>query len=279
MWKYTALISYVGTDYCGWQKQKATVGGLKPSVQITIENALSKMTGAECKVVGSGRTDSGVHAMGQVIHFVLTQREWDSVILQRGLNGLLPSSIQVLEVQKVNLEFHAQRSATQKQYSYYFQQGPCAIPFLEPYSWWIRKPLNLGAMNQALSHLIGEHDFKPFQASGAKPGPTVRKILEAEAVFQPIQFPGNGFAAEFEAGRRVGLVRVRVLGTGFLKQMVRGIAGTLLQVGEGRRDPACFREIIESKNRLLVGPTAPARALWLERVWYPEEHKLGWLEP
>jgi tRNA pseudouridine38-40 synthase len=124
-------------------------------------------------------------------------------------------------------------------------------------------------MNRALGFLVGEHDFKPFQSSGARPGPTVRKILEAEAVPEPIAFPG-GLAG------RAHLVRIRIVGTGFLKQMVRGIAGTLLQIGEGRRDPESTREILVSGDRKKVGPTAPGRALWLEEVWYPSQFALSW---
>jgi tRNA pseudouridine38-40 synthase len=204
-----------------------------------------------------------VHAVGQVAHFVLRKKEWDRAILKKGLNSILRPRIQVLEARPVAPEFHAQRSALKKQYSYYFQQGPCALPHLEPYSWWIHKPLDIKAMNEALGYLKGEHDFKAFQASGAPIGrSTVRQILEAEVRTEPAAFP-LGTPAEIE------LVRVRLVGTGFLKQMVRGIAGTLLQIGEGRRDPHCIRDILQSQDRKAVGPTAPARALWLERVWYP----------
>lgn len=269
MWKYVALLSYRGTDFCGWQRQTGSATKNKPSIQATIEAAVLRITGEPASVVGSGRTDSGVHAAGQVAHFVLKKKKWDSNILFKGLNSLLPLSIQVLGLQEGMLEFHAQRSASQKQYSYYFQQGPCAIPHLEPFSWWIKKRLDLDAMNEALSFLKGEHDFKPFRASGAKPGPSVRNILEAEAVFNPIVFPATGFREEVKSP--IGFVRVRLLGTGFLKQMVRGIAGTLLQIGERRRDPSCMREILLSGDRSQVGPTAPARALWLEKVWYPPE--------
>lgn len=281
MQKYAILVSYTGTHFCGWQKQrKGSVSGA-PSVQSTIESALFQMTRESVSVVGSGRTDSGVHALGQVAHFVLKEKVWESQILFRGLNSILPQSIQVLAVQKVAIEFHAQHSVVKKQYSYYFQQGPCALPHLEPYSWWIRKTLDQKAMQLGLQSLIGEHDFKPFQASGAKPGPTVRRILEAEISSEPLSFPGRGEIPfhRFAEKSGVSLVRVRIVGTGFLKQMVRGIAGTLLQVGEGRRPSSCFREILESGNRVDVGPTAPARALWMEQVWYPEEHLLEWLKP
>jgi tRNA pseudouridine38-40 synthase len=164
----------------------------------------------------------------------------------------------------VPIEFHAQRSAQKKQYSYFFQQGSCALPHLEPFSWWIRKTLDQDAMREALGYLVGEHDFKPFQAKGAKVGTTVRTIIEAQVVYEPLQFPGMG-------GDRFGFVRVRLLGTGFLKQMVRGIAGTLLEIGENRRPASDMKEILDTLDRSAVGQTAPARALWLERVWYPVE--------
>ena len=268
MWKYSVVLSYLGTDFCGWQVQKdpITSAGLqvrvnKPSIQGVLQAALSRITSEPVTVVGSGRTDAGVHAVGQVAHFVLRVKEWETELLKKALNSLLPSSIQVFAVQRVPLNFHAQRSAVKKQYSYYFQQGPCALPHFEPLSWWIRKELDQKAMAKGLAYLRGEHDFKPFQASGSKPGSTVRTLFESEISFESFPFPHEVSSS--------GLVRVRLMGSGFLKQMVRGIAGTLLQVGEGRRPPECFQEILESRNRSLVGPTAPARALWLEKVWYP----------
>ncbi|MCM2277089.1 MAG: tRNA pseudouridine(38-40) synthase TruA [Oligoflexia bacterium] len=276
MFKYAALVSYKGTQYCGWQKQKGSAANGAPSIQETFETALGRMTSEELSVVGSGRTDAGVNAAGQVVHFILKRKAWDPRILQRGLNSLLPIDIRVLEVRPVALEFHSQKSAVRKQYSYYFQQGPCALPALEPYSWWIQKRLDLEAMQRALDHLVGEHDFKPFQSSGSKPGPTVRRILEAEVSFERVSFPAYQVGSLGAAREGIGLVRVRLIGTGFLKQMVRGIAGTLLQVGEGRRASACIREILETRDRTAVGPTAPGRALWLERVWYPEHFELNW---
>ena len=200
--------------------------------------------------------------MGQVAHFVLERKEWESRILQRGLNSALPVDIRAQAVEAVELGFHAQRSAEKKQYSYFFQQGSCAFPHLEPYSWWIHKTLDVEAMQRGLDFLKGEQDFKPFQASGAKPGPTVRKVLEAEVTREGVSFPGAA---------RAELVRVRIVGTGFLKQMVRGIAGTLLQIGEGRRPAEDFQRILSTADRSMVGPTAPARALWLEQVWYRDK--------
>lgn len=275
MWKYSLILSYLGTDFCGWQKQKTIQGedsqsSQKTSIQETLEKVILRMTKETVSIVGSGRTDSGVHAIGQVAHFVLKEKNWDIQILHRGLNSLLPISVQVLKVQQVPLSFHAQRNAVKKQYSYYFQQGPCAIPHLTPLSWWIKKPLDVDAMSKALHALVGEHDFKPFQGAGSKPGSTVRTILEADVTRIPVPFPLGVPGLAKALNEEMSMVRVRVLGTGFLKQMVRGIAGTLLQVGESRREVACMHEILEKCDRSLVGPTAPARALWLEQVWYPD---------
>jgi len=266
MHKYAAHFSYDGTLFCGWQKQKGSAAIKAGSVQETIEDTIREITQEKVSCVGSGRTDAGVHAAGQIAHFILKNREWSTEILKRGLNSKLPLSIRCCEVRPMPIDFHAQRSATHKQYSYYFLLGPSEIPHLLRFTRWSQKHLDAEAMQEAARILVGEHDFKPFQASGSKPGPTVRKILESEILLEKIVFPGS---ANF-ADSRWRLLRYRVVGTGFLKQMVRGIAGTLLQVGLGQRKPEIMREILQSLDRKRVGPTAPARGLWLEKVWYPQ---------
>lgn len=264
MTKYAVRVSYLGTKYCGWQKQKENTSVL-PSIQETLEKILSKMTEEPIRVIGSGRTDAGVHAVGQVFHFKTENTKLSEDIFARGLNSMLPQDIRVMEVKRAADDFHAQISATHKQYSYYFQQGPCALPHLMDTTWWIRKTLDLKAMQEALDVLKGEHDFKPFQASGAPEGrSTVRRMLEAEITREAMpNFPGMDLN---EQGYFV--VRVRVVGTGFLKQMVRGIAGTLLQIGEGRRPSSDMSMILSTLDRTQVGPTAPSKGLTLERVWY-----------
>jgi tRNA pseudouridine38-40 synthase len=175
-----------------------------------------------------------------------------------------------LKVEPVSIEFHAQRSATKKQYSYYFQQGAASLAAYEPYSWWIHRPLDLGAMQEAVTDLLGEKDFVPFQARGAKVSTTVRRILEAEVSWIPLPQGMPGAWVQPGHNGDFGFVRVRLVGTGFLKQMVRGIAGTLLEIGEGRRPSSSIAEILAKKDRSMVGVTAPGRALWLEQVWYDE---------
>ena len=277
MTKYAALIAFEGTSFCGWQRQTAGMSGpnSERSVQNTIELGLSKMTSEKVSVVASGRTDSGVHASGMVIHFRLHEREWNPDSLFQGMNSLLRPAIRVLAVQKVPDDFNAQRSAVQKQYSYYFQQGSCPLPHLDPYTWWIRKRLDIDAMNRAIQPLIGEHDFKVFQAAGSRVKTSVRTILEAEVVRQEISFPGFSPVGEVlhkGASPDFFLVRVRLVGTGFLKQMVRSIAGTLLEIGEGRRPADSIETLLRTSIRADVGMTASARGLWLERVDYPKLH-------
>lgn len=270
--KYVLVLSYLGASYCGWQRQTAPASGLNPSIQETLEQAIERMTQEKVTVVASGRTDSGVHASGQVCHFVLKKKLWEGWVLTKGLNTHLPSDIRILQAAPISMDFHAQQSAQRKQYSYYFQQGPAVLPFASPYSWWIHKSLDVQAMQEGLNFLLGEHDFRPFQGSGAKPGPTVRTLLEAQVTQEKIQFP-QVFPVSSQGD--FTWVRVRVVGTGFLKYMVRGIAGTLLQIGEGRRPPGDMERILKTQDRQGVGPTAPGRALWLEKVWYPSRFDFG----
>lgn len=266
--KFALTLAYLGKNFCGWQKQVAPDGKPQhplPGIQDTIEAAILKMTGETVSVVGSGRTDRGVHALGQVAHFRLSQEKFSPEILKRGLNSILPIDIRIIKVQDVPQDFHAQRSALKKQYSYFFQQGPCPLPQWLDQSWWIQRKLNVDEMSVAVQMLIGEHDFKVFQARGGNPGlNTVRTILEAEVTRIPMpEIPGQNLN---EMG--FNLVRLRLVGTGFLKQMVRGIAGTLLDIGENQKTAAHMAYLLKEGIRSEVGATTPAKGLTLERVWY-----------
>lgn len=264
--KYALRLSYLGKNYCGWQKQgPATAQAPRlPSVQEIVEQALSSVTDEVTNLVASGRTDAGVHAVGQVAHFRNQNPKLNEEIFRRGMNSLLPEDIRVMKAYRVPDDFHAQQSATHKQYSYYFQQGLCALPLWMDTTWWIQKELNLQAMKEAIAYLRGEHDFKPFQATGMELKSTVRTLLEAEVTREKMPaYPGADLDEE-----GFSVIRIRLVGTGFLKQMVRGIAGTLLQVGENRRPADDLKMILETKDRSKVGPTAPAKGLTLERVWY-----------
>lgn len=268
---YAALISYLGTNYSGWQIQ-AHEKGHDPSVQAVLEASLEKMIGQRPHWQSSGRTDAGVHAIGQVANFTI---DWSAESragkpeitvyhLHRGLNTILPAAIRILELREVPADFHSQVQATKKQYSYYIQTGRAPSAIHAPYSKFSRLPLDVSAMDRSIRYLLGEHDFKPFQGAGSKPlRSTVRSIFEAEVVECP---PSAPFPSPLASLR---MIRIRVVGSGFLRHMVRGIAGTLIQVGTGARPPEDMRTILETKDRSLVGPSAQPHGLWLERVWYP----------
>lgn len=270
--KYAALISYVGTHYTGWQTQ-AHETGHHPTIQEIIELTLEKMIHQRVHWTASGRTDTGVHAMGQVAHFTIDwslpprggKPEITPYHLLRGLNTHLPAAIRILDLRKVSEDFHAQLGAQKKQYSYYIQTGVSPSAFHMPFSRFHPGPLDLTAMNEAAKILIGDHDFKAFQAAGSRPmKSTVRTIFESEVTecSRDIPFPPSVHSLR--------LLRIRVVGSGFLRHMVRGIAGTLMEVGSGKRPASDMRRILETQDREEVGTTAQAQGLWLERVWYRE---------
>lgn len=270
MKRYAALISYLGTNYSGWQVQ-AHADGHDASIQATLEETLEKIIGIRVHWQASGRTDAGVHANGQVANFTIDweagarggKPEISEYHLQRGLNTLLPSAIRILDVKEAPADFHAQQHAVKKQYSYYIQTGLAPSALYAPYSKFLRGPVAIEAMNESVRFLIGEHDFKPFQAAGSKiMKTTVRTIFEAEVSDCT---PTSAFPAPLDSLR---LIRIRVVGTGFLRHMVRGIAGTLMQVGQNLRPTTDMFEILSSQDRDKVGPTASGHGLWLERVWY-----------
>ena len=282
--KFAALITYQGHRTCGWQRQSGPAEHGGPSIQAELEDALERLTGEKASVVGSGRTDAGVNARGQVAHFRLTATEkntrWDAGKLRKGWNAQIQSRapwVRVIAIVEVPLEFHSQRSATQKQYSYYMLQGPVALPDLALHSHYVPTALSREAMQEALNPLLGSHDFKAFQASGGDQENTVRTLFEAEVSCVPLPFQSPG--AHFS------MIRIRLVGSGFLKQMVRGLVGTLIPIGEGKLEPRYLKEVVDSRERPGVGAragtssitTAPAQGLWLEWVKYdgfPELNQL-----
>ncbi|MDF1753014.1 MAG: tRNA pseudouridine(38-40) synthase TruA [Verrucomicrobiales bacterium] len=270
--KFAIQIAYDGTDFCGWQIQKGVGKHLnkKPSIEGTITDAIGTLCGEKVTVISSGRTDAGVHASGQVAHFVLENCDIPVTNLLPGINRLLPDAIEIHQLAEVPDEFRAQRTS-RKQYSYYFQQGPADVPQLKRYTMWNRRTLDVVLINQALKYIVGRHDFFSFCSSGAKVSSTIREIFEAEATITPIPGPGL-FDPDLQY-----LIRIRLVGSGFLKQMVRGIAGTLKQIGEKRRPPEDIIKILESRSRDFVGPTAHASGLWLDKVWYPPQEGIEFL--
>lgn len=241
-------IAYDGTDFVGWQRQAAGV-----SIQGLIEDALAAFEGAPVTVHGAGRTDAGVHALGQVASVVLTAPH-DPATLQRGLNVALPPAVRILGAADAPDGFHARFSASGKCYEYRIVNAAFVSPFLHRYVWHVPRPLDVDAMRTAGAFLVGEHDFAAFQASGAEVSSTRRAV-------QWLDWEGGD-------GPDRPLV-LRIEGDGFLRHMVRNIAGTLVEVGVGRWSPAEVERILRDRDRRQAGRAAPAAGLFLVGVRYP----------
>jgi len=240
------IISYDGTDFSGWQRQKDF-----RTVQQELEEVLKKLNGGELiHCHASGRTDAGVHAVGQVVHFhsrlKLTPNK-----LQRALNGLLPPDIVVRSVEEVPHDFDASRSAKRKLYRYVINDGPAADVFLRRYAWYFRySRLEDQSMQAATKCLLGKHDFRCFETEWPNRKSSVRTITYLKV-------------------NRVGeYVWVDVEADGFLYNMVRSITGTLVNVGRGYWPVAQVQEILQGGKRAGAGPTAPPQGLYLMRVTY-----------
>jgi tRNA pseudouridine38-40 synthase len=242
-------VQYDGTDYVGWQRQAEGA-----SIQGLLEEALSRIDGTRVTVHGAGRTDAGVHAMGQVASARMAST-LDADTLRRALNAVLPPDVRVTNVEDAAGDFHARFSARGKIYEYRFVNAPFVSPFLHRYAWHIIPPLDVEAMREASGALLGRHDFAAFQAAGSDVGSSVRTIRRIE----------------WEAGGGPDVpLRLRIVGDDFLRHMVRTIAGTLVEVGLRRWPAGCTGEILGSRDRGRAGPTAPARGLFLARVVYDE---------
>jgi len=240
-------IQYDGTDFVGWQRQTNGV-----SIQGLLEDALAPIEGQAVTVHGAGRTDAGVHARGQVASVTLAATI-ETPSLGRALNAVLPPAVRVLAVEVADDGFHARFSAVSKTYEYRIINAPIVSAFLHRYVWHVPQPLDVDAMRAAGAALVGTHDFAAFQGAGSDVATTERTILDFEID------DGGGFDLP---------VVLRVSGDGFLRHMVRTIAGTLVEIGIGRWDPWRLLAVLESRDRGEAGPTAPARGLVLTSVAY-----------
>jgi len=239
-------LAYDGTRFVGWQRQAEG-----ESIQGLLEHALARFEGASVDVHGAGRTDAGVHALGQVASARVTFTH-DTTTLARALNALLPEDIRVVDVAEAAPDFHARFDARSKTYQYEMRTTPVSTPFDRAYVWHLPEPLDLNAMRQAAAVLVGRHDFAAFQSAGSETSSTVRTLSRSELL------AGDGF------------LRYEIAGDGFLRHMVRAIVGTLVEIGRGRRPLSTMAELVAGGTRGDAGATAPARGLFLVRVDYHE---------
>ena len=246
-------LQYDGTDYVGWQRQAEGV-----SIQGLLEDALKPIEGAPVTVHGAGRTDAGVHALGQVASVTLTAT-LDVTTLARALNAVLPRDVRVREAEEMPAGFHARFSATGKRYRYRILNGGAGSPFEIRYCWQLAQPLDFDAMMAAAQVLEGRHDFAAFAAAGSS-------VPHTERVLSRIRV-SRGFAPWSARGV---LITIDVEGEGFLRHMVRSIAGTLVEIGLGRWPASAMKEILESGDRGRAGTTAPPQGLFLMEVMYAE---------
>ncbi len=248
MTRYRAVIEYDGTNYFGFQRQIKA----QQTIQGELEKALFNLAQASIQVIGAGRTDAGVHARGQVIAFDFANWKHGTERLQSALNGTLPRDIAVRDMQVATDEFHPRFDATRRGYRYTVWNRPNPSPLNQRYSWHIRQSLDLNAMNIAAKHLIGEHDFRTF---GTPPNGnnSVRRIFHAE-------WQRNDDFLLFD-----------IIGTAFLKRMVRSIVGSLRLVGIGTWSIDDFVTALQAAERSRAGQSAPACGLVLEFVKYSEQ--------
>jgi tRNA pseudouridine38-40 synthase len=256
-------LAYDGTAYCGWQRQTDGV-----SIQGLLEGALGRIEGSPVTVHGAGRTDAGVHALGQVASAIVSSA-LDVHTLQRALNASLPSDVRVVAVDEMPDGFHARFSATGKAYEYWIFEGEVQPPFARVWSWHHPRTLDAAAMDRAAGAIVGTRDFSAFQSSRTDVKTVVRTVRHASVRAEPAHAGPGGLAdqpASPGAGGRFVVIRVEA--NGFLRHMVRAIAGTLVEIGEGRREADTLPAIIASRDRAAAGATAPALGLVLVRVDY-----------
>ena len=243
-------VAYDGSRWQGWQTQPNG-----KTVQDTLEAALAGFLAQPVGTICAGRTDTGVHALGQVVHLdTLANRRLESWV--RGLNALLPDSIAIQWAQPVSDSFHARFSALSRTYIYIVRNTRVRSPLMHGRVGWVYHPLDLGRMRQAAERLVGEHDFSSFRSSQCQAASPIRTLQQAS-----IEQQGDFFLFKFQANA-------------FLHHMIRNLMGAILYVGQGRQEPVWMNELLAQRDRRKAAPTFAASGLYLSGVAYPAEHDL-----
>lgn len=258
-------IAYDGSAYSGWQRQENG-----PGIQAAIEDEIAAIVGRHTAIVAAGRTDAGVHAAGQVASLTI-DHPVSCGDLQRALNARLTQDIRIRSVEETLPGFDARRDAKSKTYRYAIWNGSAPSPFIRHVVWHVPHALDLDRMAAASQLLIGDHDFAAFQGGGSDVKTSTRRLLHSD--LREINIHDDEFsslpAVSIDTTRAEScLIRYEVTGTGFLRHMVRNIAGTLVEIGRNRTAVEEMTAILESKNRARAGPTAPAQGLMLWEVKY-----------
>lgn len=257
-------IEYDGTGYSGWQiqnslpwqlqlagqgRQKTENRKQKKTIQETIEKALTKIVQEKVKLIGSGRTDAGVHARGQVANFK-TKSKLPCKNIQNGLNSILPYDIRIRQVEDAPLNFHARFLGIRKLYRYTVVNDSYIAPHLYRYAYLVKFPLDVKKMRQAAKYFLGRHNFRSFQAVDKKERRSIRRILR------------------LEIRKEKNIIHFDIEADGFLYRMARNIVGTIIEVGRGRLNPKEVATILKAKNRVCAGPCVPSKGLCLLEVKY-----------
>ena len=244
-------VAYDGTNYCGWQIQPNGI-----TIEEVLNKAICKLTGEEIQVIGASRTDSGVHARGNIAVFD-TESRIPAERFSYALNQRLPKDIVVVKSDEVDLNWHPRYQDTLKTYEYHIINTKVPIPTERLYNYFVSFDLDVGQMRRGAAYLEGEHDFAPFCCIRTNAKTTVRTITDLQIL---------------QSGEHI---TIRITGNGFLYNMVRAITGTVLYAAEGKLTPEEIPVILDSGNRTLAGPTAPPGGLYLTRVWYEDERLNG----
>ena len=246
MFNYQIIIEYLGTNFIGWQIQKKGF-----SVQSEIQKSLSKVLKKKIKIIGSGRTDAGVHAKGQSANFIFNQEIKDKYKFLSSVNFFLKNkSISIIKINKRNINFHARHSAKKKVYKYFILNRETNSPMHENRSWFLKKKLDLKLMKKAIKFFVGKHNFSSMRAASCSAKSAIRSVTKAN-----IRKKSNHIIITFES-------------RSFLQKQVRSMVGCLKYVGEKKWKPEKIKTVIRSKKRELCAPPAPPEGLYLEKVFY-----------